>query len=142
MNFDQRQRAVFGSLADVLIPADQTMPSASAAGVAGPWLDAVLAARPDLAAPLKTVLLKAEGQPPQDFLDELRAADGLAFGMLGEIAAAAYFMNPDVQQVIGYTGQGPLPIEPDEMDYELLEPVLRRGPIYRPTPRTRQEETA
>ena len=144
MIFDQQARALFGRLADVLIPAGETMPSASAAGVPGPWLDAVLAARPDLAAPLKTLLLKAQGQPPEIFLEQLRTSDALAFGALGEIAAAAYFLNPEVQQAIGYAGQGPRPIDPrpDYLDDDLLEPVLRRGPIYRPTPRTTIHENS
>jgi hypothetical protein len=142
MIFDAKDRAVFGRLADVLIPAGEIMLSASAAGVAGPWLDAVLSARPDLAAPLKALLLKAQDQPPDTFLEQLRASDAQEFGALGEITAAAYFMNPDIQQAIGYGGQGPRPIDqrPDYLDDGLLEPVLRRGPIYRPTPVTTDHE--
>jgi hypothetical protein len=56
--------------------------------------------------------------------------------VFGEVVAGAYFMNPQVRQAIGYHGQTPLPIPPDA-DYladGLLESVIRRGPIYRPTP--------
>ena len=49
-------RELLGALADELIPAGSGMPSASGAGVAGEYLDAVLAARPDLAAPLERAL--------------------------------------------------------------------------------------
>jgi len=128
------ERTLFARLADALIPAADGMPAASAAGAHGPWLDAVLAARPDLVAPLTALFHQADGQPPAEFLARLRAADPLAFGALAEVAAAAYFMNPEVRQRIGYAGQGPHPIDPVPDYLDLLEPVLRRGPIYRPTP--------
>jgi hypothetical protein len=66
----------------------------------------------------------------------LPAGDAAAFGVLAEIAAGAYFMNSEVQRAVGYTGQGPQPIDPraDYMEDGLLEAVIRRGPIYRPTP--------
>ena len=69
-------------------------------------------------------------------MDYFRSNDQEAFGVLTEIAAAAYFMNPEVQRAIGYAGQGPRPIDPrpDYLDDGLLEAVIRRGPIYRPTP--------
>jgi hypothetical protein len=49
ITFDRDDRLKLAALADVLIPAGNEMPSASQAGVADSWLDAVLAARPDLA---------------------------------------------------------------------------------------------
>jgi hypothetical protein len=136
MTFDDEERALLGRLTDQLIPAGEGLPAASAAGVAGPWLDAVLAARPDMAAGLKTLLLKARDREPAAFVDYVQKNDPAAFGILGEVAAAAYFMNPDVQKAIGYSGQGPRPIEehPDYLDDGLLEAVVQRGPIYRPTP--------
>ena len=53
-----------------------------------------------------------------------------------EAVTAAYFMNPDVRKAVGYTGQGPTPLDPrmDYMEDALLESVIKRGPIYRPTP--------
>ncbi len=42
MAIDDRARATFAGLADALIPAAAGMPSASQAGAAGRWLDAVL----------------------------------------------------------------------------------------------------
>ena len=53
MALSDEQRAQLGAIADELIPAGSGMPSASEAGVAGEFLDEVLAARPDLAAPLE-----------------------------------------------------------------------------------------
>ena len=140
MNFDQDERALFAGLADVLIPASDGMPSASQADVAGPWLDAVLAARPDLANGLRDVLGKARQRSATDVVADFRASDPAAFDVLAEIVPNAYFMNPDVRQAIGYAGQGPLTIDPrpDYMENGLLESVIRRGPVYRPTPDSTQ----
>jgi hypothetical protein len=104
--------------------------------VAGQWLDKVLAARPDLVDGLRGVLHKAQGRKPAEFVADLRANDAAAFGVLAEVVPGAYFMNPQVQQAIGYVGQTPRPIDPhpDYLDDGLLESVIRRGPIYRPTP--------
>ena len=137
MNFDQNERDLFASLADILIPAGTGQPSASEADVAGVWLDQVLAARPDLVVGLKHLLSKAKGQDPGRFVAELRTTDAQTFGVLAEIVPAAYFMNPNVQAAIGYTGQGPRPMDPypDYMEHGLLESVIKRGPIYRPTPK-------
>ena len=137
MNLDHRDRAVFARLADVLIAAGDGMPSASDADVHGQWLDAVLAARPDLEPALKSVIHRATDHDATDFVDELAAQDPAAFGVLAEVVPAAYFMNPDVRAAIHYAGQTPQPIDPhpDYLDDGLLESVIRRGPIYRPTRR-------
>jgi hypothetical protein len=56
MTFDAAQRATFAALADVLVPAAEGMPAASAVDIAGAGLDRVLRARPDLEAPLSRIL--------------------------------------------------------------------------------------
>jgi hypothetical protein len=136
MNFDQNERGLFARLADVLIPKGHGQPSASEAEVPGDYLDQVLKARPDLIVPLKALLAKAQGQEPSDFVCYLRSTDPMSFGVLAEIVPAAYFMNPTVQKAIGYSGQGAKAMDPypDFMEYGLLESVIKRGPIYRPTP--------
>ncbi|HEX2477079.1 MAG TPA: hypothetical protein VHK01_20155 [Lacipirellulaceae bacterium] len=138
MNFNQEERTLLARLADVLIPSGDDMPSASQANVSGRWLDAVLTARPDLTSGLRDVLDRARHRDPFEVIVELRANAPTAFGVLAEIVPAAYFMNPDVQLAIGYTGQGRQPIDP-RPDYEedgLLDSVIGRGPVYRPTPDT------
>ena len=67
----------------------------------------------------------------------LARADPAAYGLLTEVVTAAYFMNPDVRKAVGYAGQGALPIDPrvDYMEDGLLVSVIKRGPIYRPTPK-------
>ena len=136
MSFDAARRAVLAGLADVLIPAGDGMPSASAGGVAEEGLNQVLAAVPGLGASLADVLGRARGREPAEVVAGLARTDPGAYGILTEVVTAAYFMNPDVRKAVGYTGQGPSPLDPrvDYMEDGLLESVIKRGPIYRPTP--------
>ena len=137
MSFDPAQRVVLAALADVLIPAGDGMPSASAAAVAEAGLDQVLAAVPSLATGLADVLARAAGRDPAEVVATLARSDRAAFGILTEVVTAAYFMNPAVRRAVGYAGQGPSPLDPrvDYMEDGLLESVIKRGPIYRPTPK-------
>jgi hypothetical protein len=137
VNFDPAQRAVLASLADVLIPTGDGMPSASAGAVAEEGLNQVLAAVPSLGASLAEVLARAKGREPAEVIASLARTDPAAYGILTEVVTAAYFMNPDVRKAVGYTGQGPSPLDPrvDYMEDGLLESVIKRGPIYRPTPK-------
>jgi hypothetical protein len=137
VKFDNVQRVVLAGLADVLIPAGDSMPSASSAAVAEEGLNQVLDAVPSLAAGLAEVLARAKGREPAEFIAILNRTDPSAYGVLTEVVTAAYFMNPDVRKAVGYTGQGPTPLDPraDYMEDGLLESVIKRGPIYRPTPK-------
>jgi hypothetical protein len=139
MNLTPSERELLAGLADVLIPASEGMPSASEAGVAHEGIDVVLAARPDLLDALHQLLRQAAGQASATtvaFVASLQAADPMLFGLLGEIVAGAYFMNPQVRAAVHYHGQTPQPIppEPDYLADGLLDSVIGRGPIYRPTP--------
>ena len=116
MNFDPLQRAVLAGLADVLIPAGDGMPSASAVAVAEEGLDQVLAAVPSLGTSLADVLARAKGREPAEVVASLARTDPTAYGILTEVVTAAYFMNPDVRKAVGYTGQGPSPLDP-RVDY-------------------------
>jgi hypothetical protein len=129
-------RSLLAALADVLIPAGKGFPPASQAGVSGKGLDQVLAARPDLADGLERVLEAARGRDPVELIAELKGKDPAAFAVLAELVPAAYFMNPEVQRAIGYNGQRPKPMDPqpDYLEDGLLQSVIDRGPIYRPTP--------
>jgi hypothetical protein len=136
MTFNQDDRALLAQLADVLIPASATMPSASQADVAGRQLDLVLTARPDLAASLRGLLDQARGCDAAQFVAAQRRANSPAFGVLAELVPAAYFTNEHVCRLIGYGGQTAQSIDerPDYLDDGLLDSVIARGPIYRPTP--------
>jgi hypothetical protein len=115
-------------LADVLIPAEGGMPSASEAGAVAHWLDAVLAARPDFEAPLAGVAASSFD------VASLPEHDPAGWTALTAAVVAAYYMNPEVCERLGYAGQRaiPLPAEPDYAD--LLDSVRARAPVYRPTP--------
>ena len=122
MSLDRERLA---RLADQLIPAESGMPSASQAGATGEYLDAVLRVRPDLEAPLA-----AAGQ-----LDRDRDPEG--FAALTAAITAAYYMNPEVRERVGYVGQQAIPFDPDHEDYledRLLDSVKSRPPVYRHTP--------
>ena len=136
MTFDANERAVLAALADVLIPAAEGFPAASQAGVADEGLDAVLSFRPDLAGGLKSLLASARGRAAAEVVADLKEEDPASFGLLAEIVPGAYFLNPRVRALLGYAGQVPHPIDPhpEYLDDGLLQSVLDRGPIYRPTP--------
>jgi hypothetical protein len=133
------RRAQLGAIADELIPAGSGMPSASAAGVADRYLDEVLAARPDLAAPLLAALEQVEDLAPGAAIARLRDAHPDGWGVLTAVVPGAYFLNPEIRAAIGYPGLEARPIdasaEPDHLADGLLDSVVARGPVYRPTPR-------
>jgi hypothetical protein len=97
----------------------------------------VLAAVPVLGPGLAAVLARAAGREPAEVVAGLARTDPAGYGILTEVVTAAYFMNPEVRRAVGYTGQGATPLDPrvDYMEDGLLESVIRRGPIYRPTPK-------
>jgi hypothetical protein len=136
MSFDAKERAVLGGLADVLIPAGEGFPSASEAGVAADGLDRVLTFRPDLAIGLKRILESARGRPAAEFVSGLQTNDPAGFGVLAELIPGAYFLNGQVRAKLGYRGQIQRPIDPrpDYLEDGLLQSVIDRGPIFRPTP--------
>ncbi|GAA1124800.1 hypothetical protein [Nocardioides aquiterrae] len=129
------QRARFASLADVLIPAAEGMPSASQADVPTKWLDDALGYRPDLVAGLQEALQAAGDLPADEAVELLNQHHIPAFEALGTLAAGAYFLNPAVKQLIGYPGQVPTVARDDTDTYlDLLENVAERGQVYRDAP--------
>ena len=137
-SFDSGQRAILAAAADELIPNGDGMPSASEAGVAGKWLDEVLRLRPDFASPLAAALERVRGADPAAAVAQLKRDDPAGFGVLAEVVAGGYFLNPDVRTAIGYPGQQAVPFVSEQPpDYErdgLIASVIARGRIYRPTP--------
>jgi hypothetical protein len=136
MNLDSADRQIFARLADLLIPAGNGFPSASEAAVANEGLDQVLAVRPDLLDPLRSLLRRAKDRAPSEFFQELQRTDPATFGVLAELVPGAYFLNADVRAKLKYDGQSARSINPraDYLDDGLLQSVIDRGPIYRPTP--------
>ena len=131
--------------ADMLIPAAHDMPAASEVGVADKQLDAVLAVRPDLAAPLARALAEADPADYEGTLGRLLARDPEAHDALLLIIAGGYYIDPGVRRLIGYDGQQPVEVRPEiipnYVEEGLVEPLLERGPIYRPVDDTRTSRT-
>lgn len=132
---NERNRQTLAALADLLIPASMTMPRASEADKTGAWIERAVKARPDWTADFITLLEQSSGKDPRHVLAELQTSAPASFGMLAELVAGAYLLNPAIRQLIGYPGQQAIPITgmDEDMD-DLLAPVIQRGPIYRPDP--------
>ena len=77
-------RVLLGRLADVLIPGEDGMPSATDADVGGTWIDTVLTVRPDLREPLCALLSRAADATPEQVVWRLRDHDPAAFAKAGE----------------------------------------------------------
>ena len=136
--FDDEARSRLALLADQLIPAGDGMPSASEAGVAGEWLDAIIAAEPGFGPALASVLAEADVSDPAGALKRIETTDPNGWGTLTTVVAGAYFLNPAIAEQVGYPGRPAISVddgsEPDWLQDGLLDSVKSRGPIYRPTP--------
>jgi hypothetical protein len=126
-------REALAGLADALIPAADGMPSATEAGATGALLDEVLRVRGDLEEPLATLTRAAAGKDASAEVERLKAEEPELFEALTTAVAGGYFMSDDVRERLGYPGQQALELE-DDHDPALLQPVIERGTIYRPTP--------
>lgn len=130
------QRAVLSRLADVLVAEGRGMPAASAVGVAGELLDRCLEAAPVLAGPLPALLDEAPSGTLDSYVRHLAADRPDDFAVLSVAVVGAYYLSPEVRDLIGYPGQEPNPVsvagEPDYLD--MLERVYERHPGYREAP--------
>lgn len=134
------RRATFAGIADVLIPAFEGMPSASSVEVHGKMLDHVVSLRPDLVENLLRGLDAAAGKAPEVAANDLNKADPAALSAIGLAASAGYYMTPQVRALIGYPGQQSRPVAdpdatPEYVSNGMLQQVVDRGPIFRPTPK-------
>jgi hypothetical protein len=107
--------------------------------VHGKWIDRVLRVRPDLTPHVAAVLASA-GEPRMELV-RWQAENPEVFESFTLAVAGGYLMNPRVRKLLGYPGNAPKRklAYPDEADFyldggTLLEPVMARAPIYRPTP--------
>ncbi|HEX3779868.1 MAG TPA: hypothetical protein VHX38_09365 [Pseudonocardiaceae bacterium] len=127
-------RAWLRAVADELIPAGDGMPAAGE--IADRQLESVLTARPDLLRHLTRAHLRTAGLDGAAAFAALRELDPEAEAAIAQIVAGGYYADPKVRELLGYTGQRPIPVRPaDFPEYVaegLLDRVLARGPIYRP----------
>ncbi len=134
---NDRQQALFAQIAEELIPTVNDMPGASQAHVPDIWADEALNLRMDLREDFFRGLrvFDATRGGLKNRLAQLQEQDAEAFNAVGVITAGAYFLNPDVRHHIGYPGQQTegsyVTAETTEYVQKALEPVLKRGSIYR-----------
>ena len=124
-------------VADTLIPAAGPNPKASDAENYLKYLELALAARRDAFAAVTAALQSLAAVPVEDLraaLRDLWATDKGTFDPLSAIVAGAYFMTPQIMELIGYPGQhrdtAGLEDAANELDTGILDPVLERGYIY------------
>jgi hypothetical protein len=129
------ERGTYALLADLLIPADEDLPSATGAEVPTRWIDEALRVRPDLIEELRSAISLAAGSDAQAAIETLHRSNPDAFDALGTLTAGAYFMNPEVRRMIGYPGQVGIPVREDVDTYiDMLANVVERGQVYRDVP--------
>ncbi len=128
------RRVALAALADVLVPGDDGMPSASAAGVPDRFIDRAVGSRPDLADGLGETLDAARGADPAAFLTQLEREQPERLASLQLLVAGSWFMSPRTRKRIGYPGQVKNPVAPDEAEFfdeaALVEPMRARGFAY------------
>ncbi len=124
-------------IADCLIPADGPNPKASDAVDYTSYLQLALGARTDVFSAVISGVEKLAAVADSDLWDALKQMsvdDKFTFDPLSSILAGAYFMTPQVKELIGYPGQhrDPAPLEQaaDELSTGILDPVLERGYFY------------
>lgn len=125
-------RRWLAGVADVLIPASATMPAATDAGVAGAQLDLVLRARPDLRQGLMRAWAATSDCSPAEAVDTVPELDTDAWDAVRMVVAGGYYTNSRVRELLGYDGQQPRQVRiAGDIDTDLLERVIERGPRYR-----------
>jgi hypothetical protein len=104
-------------------------------------LERALAARRDSFDKVMDLVDELAACAPQSLYERLRQLDetpGSGFDVLSSVLAGAYLLTPEVRRAIGYPGQAQRPPRFDEAADQImsgiLEPMIRRGAIFRPTP--------
>lgn len=124
-------------IADCLIPAAGPNPKASDAEEYVRYLDLAISARTDVfdqTIAAIAALAEVSDEEMWTALKHLWTRDRDVFDPLSAIVACAYFMTPQVKDLIGYPGQSRdvarLDEAADQLGTGILEPVLERGFIY------------
>jgi hypothetical protein len=131
---DDAEVATLRAVADRLIPAADSMPSAADV-LTDDRLRFVLRARPDLMAPLRAALRPDLGDNVGVRLDVLGRDEPSNLGALQLVIVGGYYTDSAVRDRIGYPGQVALTLRswevPAYIDEGLIDAVLARGPVWR-----------
>ena len=137
----ERERRGLVAIGDVLIPDGTAGVRPSRLDGFKAQLDCALAARADRFEQIAAVAERCAELPPDRLASDLRAMDAdpeSGFQALSAVVAGAYLLVPSVREAIGYPGQAQRPPRFDEAAEQImdgiLEPVVERGPVYRPIP--------
>ncbi len=134
-----KDRETFAGIADLLIPRYGRMPSATEIGIHKDIIDQVLGFRPDIGEKFRRGLEKCRGKDPSEAANRLSREDADAFDAISLATSAGYYMNETVRELIGYPGQDQSEYDPfatpEYLTNGMIERVVRRGPMYKPTPR-------
>jgi choline dehydrogenase-like flavoprotein len=114
-------RRVFAGVADILIPADETMPAPSTVNIAQ-HLDAVLSARPDLVETIE--LVTAMKGTPVQILDSLSRTGTDDLRRLRWCVAAAYYLAPEVRSALGWDPENAAEVHVDRIPQFMEEGLL------------------
>lgn len=135
------ERATLHRVADVLVPRAGGDPAATESLDFDRHLNTALEARSDafdVIAALLTTAADTRGPALIDLLRALASERRNEFQALSAVVAGAWLLSDSTRDRVGYRGQKsrPAPVYEgtDELADGLLDPVIARGPIYRPTP--------
>jgi hypothetical protein len=135
----QAEISTLRAIADVLIPASDDNSRATAEPDFEPCLGRAIDARADAFDVITAFVAQIDGATPEVIDQRLRALDAERpeqFQVLSAVVAGAWLLIPAVRARIGYPGQrrDPARLEEavDQISDGILEPVIRRGPIYTP----------
>lgn len=137
LNFSNSLRRRLEEVADLLIPAGEGMPAASAVGVGFKQLDNILHSRPDLVEPLRAALGWDIDGDINDSMAQLNVKDPEAYQALTTVVLAGYYLSDEVRKLLSYPGQQASVVTigyPEYVSEGLLDAVLERGPLYREPP--------
>ncbi|MFH8462441.1 hypothetical protein [Streptomyces sp. NPDC017991] len=143
MSLTSPQHATLLAFAGTLIPAGKREPAADKVLADGYWLGRAFAAEPRFEAVVAQLCDRLHGQDPAPALRTLAEDHPDEFDALTTVVAGAYYMAPEVRGAIGYPGQIPHPASlteaVDDLEEELIAPMLAGERRYRPTPDAREE---
>jgi hypothetical protein len=133
------QLDVLRAFAEVLTPGGDGFPTAAEADPDESVLALAIHHMGLQMAEIAEILEAATGKDPRAFLEDLAREDPHRFELVRSLLVCRYLTCRPVWKLLGYAGQRPTPPVPGEAEVYLrdgiLEPVVRRGPIYIPTPR-------
>lgn len=137
----ERELVTACAVADALIPATVTAPSAASEPEFATTLKTALDARADAFEAITEWLADVADLHGAGLFERLRVLHGTepdAFQALSAVLAGAWLLTPTVRARIGYRGQGRNPPSlteaVDQLDDGLLDAVMDRGACYVPTP--------